>query len=374
MSRASTRLLMVPMLARHALRGAPAEPPRRILIAHQLLLGDTLMLAPLLAKLRAQYPAAEIVMLCPPAILPLFAAHPYGVTALPYAERHSATLKALWPQRGFDLALIPAENRMAWLARALGSRRIVAFGGDDKGYKNWLVDRCRPWPTTPTALPDIFATLVDGAAPASFQPTDWPWAAAAPFAAPTAPYAVLHVGASNRLRYWEPARWTALAGWLAAQGIQPVWSAGAKEVEQVALADPAGTYASYGGKLDLLQLAHLLKGARLLVSPDTGVAHLARLTGTPALTLYGPGSPVLFGPGDFWRHAPLAAITVDIECRDQRTLFRRELDWVRRCGRGFGDGPNQCPRARCMEGLALDAVTASCRQLLADTGGIRVSI
>jgi ADP-heptose:LPS heptosyltransferase len=365
---------MAPMLARHLVRRSPAHPPRRILIAHQLLLGDTLMLAPLVAKLRARFPAADIVMLCPPAILPLFAARPYGVTALPYAERKTATLAALWPHRGFDLALIPAENRMAWLARALGSRHIVAFEGDDRGYKNWLVDSFRPWPRTPTALPDIFATLLDGMAPAPFQPGDWPWVPPAPFERPAVPYAVLHVGASNRLRYWESARWTALAQWLAAQGIQPVWSAGAKEVDQIALADPAGAYPSYGGKLDLLQLAHLLRGARLLVSPDTGVAHLARLTGTPALTLYGPGSPALFGPGDFWRHAPLAAVTIDIECRDQRTLFRRELAWVRRCGRSFGTGPHQCPQARCMDGLLLEAVTDACRHLLADTAEIRVSI
>ena len=36
-------------------RVEPIEP-RRILIAHHLLLGDTLMLTPLLAKLRASHP------------------------------------------------------------------------------------------------------------------------------------------------------------------------------------------------------------------------------------------------------------------------------------------------------------------------------
>jgi 3-deoxy-D-manno-octulosonic-acid transferase len=40
----------------------PLAMPRRILIAHNLLLGDTIMLVPLLKKLRTRFPEAEIVM------------------------------------------------------------------------------------------------------------------------------------------------------------------------------------------------------------------------------------------------------------------------------------------------------------------------
>jgi 3-deoxy-D-manno-octulosonic-acid transferase len=44
---------------------------RRVLLAHHLLLGDTLMLTPLISKLRARYPEADIVMTAPRAIAPL---------------------------------------------------------------------------------------------------------------------------------------------------------------------------------------------------------------------------------------------------------------------------------------------------------------
>src|SRR5450755_4208859 len=57
----------------------PPRDPRRILIAHHLLLGDTLMLTPLLAKLRARYPQAEIVMTVAGSFAPLYTSHPYGV-------------------------------------------------------------------------------------------------------------------------------------------------------------------------------------------------------------------------------------------------------------------------------------------------------
>lgn len=367
MSRTATRLTLAPMLAWSALVARPRRrvaQPRRILVAHQLLLGDTLMLAGLLAKLRQNHPDAEIIMTCPPAMLPLFAARPYGVIAQPYAERDAATLRALWRHRGFDLAIVPAENRMAWLARALGARHIVGFAGDDKGYKNWLVDERRPWPATPTALVETFAQLADGVEPPGFTPEQWPLAAARPFDAPGGRYAVLHLGASTKLKRWDSAHWRTLADALAAQGITPVWSAGAKELELVAAADPDGNYTSYAGRLDLLQMAHLLRNAALLICPDTGIAHLGRIVNVPTVVLFGPGSALLCGPGEFWRDAPYVALTADIECRDQRILFRRQIEWVRRCGRGFGTGPGQCPRARCMEALTLESVKIAYQDLL----------
>src|SRR3954466_14845680 len=96
--------------------------PRRILIAHHLLLGDTIMLTPLIAKCRARWPDAEIVMTCPVAYAGLYARRPYGVRALPYDPPEPSTLKPLLAFTGFDLALIPADSRMSWLARALDAR------------------------------------------------------------------------------------------------------------------------------------------------------------------------------------------------------------------------------------------------------------
>ena len=113
------------------------------------------------------------------------------------------------------------------------------------------------------------------------------------------------------------------------------------------------------GALDLAQLWQLLAGAALVVTLDTGIAHLAKLAGPPTVVLYGPGSPALFGPGEFWRDAPHRAVTIEgWHCRDQRTLFKRELGWVRRCQRTLAE----CPAPRCMQALearmVLEAVEA----------------
>jgi ADP-heptose:LPS heptosyltransferase len=334
-------------------RSRPAKI-RRVLLAHHLLLGDTLMLTPLIAKIRARYPDAEIAMTVPRAIAPLYSTHPYGVRALPWDPRHAN--EALFAESRFDLAFVPGDNRYAWLAAAMHSRWIVAFAGDPNERKNWPIDQLRPYSDQPSAWGDMVATLLDGPAPAPFVSSDWQAPLAKPFAAPAQPYAVLHVGASTPLKLWPAERWAALAQWLVARGIAPVWSAGRDEEDIIRACDPGRHYPSYAGQLDLSQLWRLFANARVLVAPDTGVAHLARVAGAPTVALFGPGSAVITGAGDFWRNSPYRAVTIDpFPCRDQRVLFRREIEWVRRCART----PAQCPDHRCMQAISLDAVMAA---------------
>ena len=343
----------------HPVRRRAPETPRRILIVHHLLLGDTLMLTPLLAKLRARFPEAEVVMALPDAFAPLYSGRPYGVRALGWNPRAPAA-SAVWREPGFDLALVPGDNRFSWLALALGSRWITAFAGDRPARKSWPVNELRPLPATPAAWTDITATLVDGAAPAPYSRSDWQGPPAEAFKSPEHAYAVLHVGASTLLKQWDAARWMALATTLAAQGLEPVWSAGSGEEAIVRACDPGSRHRSYAGALALPQLWRLVANARLLVAPDTGVAHLGRVVATPTVTLFGPGSASISGGGEFWRNTPYRAVTVTpFPCRDQRVLFKRELDWVRRCARSTA----QCPHPRCMDAIDSDAVMAAIGEL-----------
>jgi ADP-heptose:LPS heptosyltransferase len=50
------------------------------------------------------------------------------------------------------------------------------------------------------------------------------------------------------------------------------------------------------GRTDTGALAGLVAGARLLISGDTGIAHLATAYGTPSVLLFGPMSPTIWGP------------------------------------------------------------------------------
>jgi ADP-heptose:LPS heptosyltransferase len=338
-------------LARRGLRRRPPKDPARVLIAHHLLLGDTLMLTPLLKKLRQQHPRADIVLTVPRPFAPLYTTHPYGVRALGWDPRASPA--SLFAEGPFDLAIVPGDNRYAWLAAALDSRWIVAFAGDRPATKNLAVDSLVPNPSTPAAWGDLVATLVEGPPPAPFVPSEWRAPAARAFELPDAPYAVLHVGASSPLKRWAPGRWREIASWLEARGIAPVYSAGRGEEALVRECDPQGRYRSFAGAFDLPQLWQLLANAKVLIVPDTGVAHLGRVVDVPTVTLFGPGSAVLCGAGDFWRNARYEAVTIDpFPCRDQRVLFKREIDWVRRCGRSV----DQCPAHLCMPAIGVRAV------------------
>jgi ADP-heptose:LPS heptosyltransferase len=343
---------------RGAPRRAPAAPAR-ILIAHHLLLGDTLMLTALVAKLRERHPHADIAMTVPRAYAPLYVTRPYGVRALAWDPRHPSP--HLFEEAPFDVAFVPGDNRYAWLAAAMRARWIVAFAGDRPATKSWPIDALVAYPDRPAAWGDLVATLVEGRAPAPYARGQWQAPPFAPFALPSAPYAVLHVGASTPLKQWLPQRWIALARSLSARGIAPVWSGGAGEDDAVRACDASGEFESFAGRVDLPQLWQLLAHARVLVAPDTGVAHLGRVVGVPTVTLFGPGSATICGAGDFWRDMPYRAVTVDpFPCRDQTVLFKRDIAWVRRCGRSVA----QCPEHRCMPAIELAMVRSAIDDVL----------
>jgi ADP-heptose:LPS heptosyltransferase len=355
LSRARTLFRAALDSLRPRLRARPGQP-RSILVLHELLLGDTLMLASLLAALRDRYRDATIHVAARPEFLPLFSGRPYGVQALPFTERDANALDGLAPARGCDIAIVPGENRYALTARALGARWIVALAGARPGWKNRIADELIDIPAEPAGLADLFARLAGPPRGLRYRLGDWPAPAYAPFPLPKKPYALLHVGARTPLRYWPAERWSALAEKLTAENLQVVLSAGPNETGVIGQIDPAARYASFGGTLDLAQLWHLVAGAELVVTLDTGVAHLAKLTGNRTLCLYGPGSATLFGRGEFWRDAPFTEITVaDFPCRDQRILFGREIGWVRRCNRSL----KECARPRCMEAITLEEVVSA---------------
>ena len=363
-SRLASRLKVVPRGVLKRLfsgrRSRPADP-RRILVAHHLLLGDTLMLTPMLARLRRRHPQAEIVMTVSRGQLPLYAPRPYGVVTLAYDSRDSASAKQLLGLDPFDLALVPGDNRYAMLAHAIGSRWLVALGDDRPGWKNRLADELIPVPVRPTALPDIFALLAGEDDDAVYGPRDWPRPESAPFELPQRDYAVLNVDASLSLRFWEPHKWLKLADALVRMGLEVAWCAGPGEARMIEAIDPERRHRSYAGMLDLPQLWRLLERARLLVCLDSGVSHLAKLARTPSVVLYGPGTPVLAGPGRFFRNHPHRAITIaDFPCRDEKTMFKRNVSWVRRCQRSL----KECPAPACMRAIETESVVAGCRELL----------
>ena len=329
------------------------ERVRRLLVVQHLMLGDTIMLTPLLKKARTRFADAEIVMTVPRAYAALYAGRPYGMAAVPLDPRSLADHRGLRRAGGFDLALVPGDNRWTWLAAAAGARWIVAFASDRSGYKDWPADELRPMPQSPMAWGEIAATLLDGEDPAPYSTAEWPAPPFAPYARPQRRYCVLHLGASSPHKLWPNERWRAVMQWAEREGYEVVLSAGRGEERLLEGLDAQGSRSALAGRLDLPQLWDLLRNAAFLVCPDTGVAHLARLVGVPTVALYGPGSPIAAGPGPFWAASPFRALwDPAVPCRDQDVLFERRLIWLRQCWRGV----EECGDPVCIRRIAVDEV------------------
>jgi ADP-heptose:LPS heptosyltransferase len=120
---------------------------------------------------------------------------------------------------------------------------------------------------------------------------------------------VIHPGASHASSRWPVDRFAAVARVLRADGHRVVVTGTeperplANELRALA-ALPAGDVLA--GRTEVLELAALVAGARLVISGDTGVAHLAYAFRTPTVTLFGPVPASTWGPPPGGPHLTLS--------------------------------------------------------------------
>lgn len=128
-------------------------------------------------------------------------------------------------------------------------------------------------------------------------------------------YVVVHPGASVPARRPSTGRSAAHVRALVAAGYRVVVTGGPDERELAARV-AGGLVPDLSGRTGTAQLAAVLDGARAVVVPNTGPAHLAAAVGTPVVSLF---SPVV--PAHRWRPHGVASVLLgdqDAPCRDTR--------------------------------------------------------
>ncbi len=109
--------------------------------------------------------------------------------------------------------------------------------------------------------------------------------------------AIVHPGAKSGARRWPADRFAAVAQELRDNGCDVAVTG---SPDEIALAREVSAAAGDGVRpvvdLSLEQLAALVAHASVVVSGDTGIAHLAAAYRTPSVVLFGPVSPVVWGP------------------------------------------------------------------------------
>ncbi len=107
-----------------------------------------------------------------------------------------------------------------------------------------------------------------------------------------------HPGSGGRHKLWPLEGWRDVMSWAGQYGLDGIVIQGPAEQErdvQAALR-PVTRDWPWIEDLSLYELAPLLKHCRVVISHDSGIAHLAAAVGATTLALFGPTDPHVWGP------------------------------------------------------------------------------
>lgn len=306
--------------------------PDTVVVLRALGLGDVLTAVPALRLLRSALPEMRICLLAPAE------AGELALRSGAVDEVISADLKhvvdadrvaGLAPSRPAVAVNMHGRGPQSHLAlAALEPARLIGYDFERWQGPFWRSDEhevlrwCRlvRW-----SFPDV-----------SLDPIPTPRIPGTPIGRPG--LTVVHPGAASGARRWPLDRFIAVSEALAAQGHIVVISHGPGERE-LATTLARASNAEVLPAMSATELHGVLLHARMLVSNDTGVAHLAYAAGTPSVVLFGPVSPRIWGPfRDSARH---------------RVLFH---------GDGTGDPHADVPDAALLR-ITVDEVLEACRSL-----------
>jgi ADP-heptose:LPS heptosyltransferase len=127
---------------------------------------------------------------------------------------------------------------------------------------------------------------------------------------------IVHPGAKAASRRWPADRFAAVVRDLARRGESVVVTAGPGEEELAVEVAQRSRGRCHVMHPDLLTLDALVAASRLVVSGDTGIAHLAVAHGRPSVTLFGPTPAREWGPPEDSFHVALG----------NRTATQRRID------------------------------------------------
>lgn len=319
----------------------------KILIVAPSWIGDTIMMQPLLMRLKARQPDAQIHVLAPGWSAPLLGRMPEVAASIvnPFAHGEfdwngRRALGHRLASAGFSAAyVLPNSWKSALVPWFAGIPRRVGYTGEARYL---LLNERQPKSALPR-LVDRYAVL---AGPAE-GPTPNPRLSSTP-AQQLAARAALGLPADAApvvfcpgAEYGPAKRWPAHHFATLAQRLDaPVWIVGSAKdapvgAEIARLA--AGAALNLCGRTDLEQAIDIIAGARAVVSNDSGLMHVAAALNRPLVALYGSSSPAYTPP-----LSPRATIlSLGLDCSP---CFKRE-----------------CPlgHLRCLEDLAPEQVIAA---------------
>lgn len=353
-----------------------SKEKKRILVLRYRFIGDTILTVPFLRNLRRAEPEACIVWVVAPGSSDVVRGIPYvdemiywdPVTIHADSRGAHRTLGAKWrfirelrAQRFHKVYVLKRSLSSAIIALLTGARERVGFDTEGRGL---LLTKRVPYRHDRHEVQNFLEVLrADGVPVTDDYLESWTTEEEERKAselltregfAPDERFVLLHPFAATPQRGWHLEDFAALAGSLRAEGLRVAVLGAPRErdIFEQTRGLFGGECTDLVGKSDLRTSMALLRRAALFVGNDSGIMHLAAAAGTPLVALFGPQSPVKFGP---WSERA-------------RIVYKRFP--CSPCGQKFFTEcePSVRMKPACMEAISVDEVLDACRELLRRSG------
>jgi ADP-heptose:LPS heptosyltransferase len=315
-----------------------------ILVVISTALGDSVSCTPVLEALRARAPQSRLVGLYQAAFAPMYRDDPRLDSVIPYYGKYrrvSEMVRSL-QGAGCEIALLAymAEADVVPLVRLGGSRVLLRMIGRDTVYRGMMANPemltlvqthehavrrglrmvealgCRVVTDRPTLpVQEVARDRIAAWLHAQDIPVD-------------ALRVALHPGASVENKRWPAEQFVTMGRMLLTSEptVHLILTGAPGEralVRQIAtgLGNPERVTEA-AGKIPIADLPALVASLDLLISADTGVAHVTYAVGTPSVTLFWRSDPTISGPiHDLDRHRVIVRQPLCPPCRSRTCQY-----------------------------------------------------
>jgi heptosyltransferase-2 len=350
----------------------------KLLVLRYRFIGDTILTVPFLRNLRRAHPEARIDLVVAPYSSDVLRGNPYVDEFIVYdpptihadsGGRHRTLLAktrfvAELRRRRYDKAYVLKRSfSSAAIAFLSGAKERVGFDTEGRGF---LLTKRVPYRHDRHEVLNFLDVLrADGVAVADDHLEAWLTPGESRFAeaylaergvAPGERVVAIHPFCANQTRAWHEDDFVATANTLQERfGVRILLLGGKRDREMAAgiagriRPDPVPAV----GETDLRQSMALLSKCSLLICNDSGIMHLAAALDLPLIALFGPQSPVKFGP---WG-ARCRILYKRFPCSPCRQKFFEECD------------PSPRGKPMCMEKITVAEVIENARGILTGAPG-----
>lgn len=324
----------------------PSSGFRKILIVKPSAFGDVIHGLPVLHALSESFPEAQIHWVVAKPFAGILEGHPL-ICRLWVIDKDSwkrpgrlgstiAELRGL--RRGlraekFDLVIdLQGLFRSAMIVYFTGAKENVGFESAREGAKYFYAHRVKTATELHAVEKNLQIARFVGCKIATPQFPLLDFGEPPAFIQGLGSYAVIAPSAGTAVKRWPAQYFGRLASLLPLPSVIVAGPSDAGLGDEIASLS-GGKALSFAGKTSLGELGAIIKGARFLVTCDSGPMHLGAALGVPVFALFGPTSPLRTGPyGDI------------------HTVLRRDLA----CSPCYTR--KVCPDWRCMRDLSPERV------------------